>query len=128
MIVAIYIPLAVGVLLGLVAPVVARRAHAGTGAVALSAATAVATAGSVWALILIIGTLSDDLPGADPGVEASVPDWVAVFAAIWLLVAAGRTLWAVGARRRVHRGLHAAVAGIDCTADGVVVVADPRPE
>ena len=128
MIIAIYVPLAMGVLLGLVAPVVARRAHAGTGMLALSIAITVAGLGSVWALILIIATLWDDLPGVDRGVVSSVPDTVAVAAGAWLLIAALRTLGAVLARRRVHRGLHAAVAEIDCTADGVTVVADPRPE
>lgn len=128
MIFSIYVPLAVGLLLGFVAPVVARRAHAGTGMLALSVAIAGAGLGSVWALVLIIATLWDDLPGVDRGVTSSVPDVLAVAAAAWLLVAGLRALGVVLARRRMHRGLHAAVAGIDCTSDGVTVIADPRPE
>jgi len=126
-IVAIYVPLAVAVLVGVVAPVVARWAHAAAGAVALAVATAVARAGTVWALLLLTATLFDELPDSD-GVRASVPDVVAVAAAVWCVVAGIRVRRAVSGRRRLHRRLRDSLADLDGAAGDVVVVADPRPE
>jgi hypothetical protein len=129
---AVYLPILASVVFALAGPRLSLRARPAVAVWALSVGAGVAAAGSTWSLVLLAGSLVEEvLPdhGGRGGLlmaESPVTDGVAI-AALPLLAAAGwRFAVAVRARRRLHRQLRAACLGGG--ADDLIVLDDPAPE
>jgi Zn-dependent protease with chaperone function len=119
---AVYLPFVAGLLLARTVRRLARRAVPGISAWVLAAAAAVIAATQIWALVLLAGSLIDDLPGLP---KLPVPDVVSALSwalLAWCLIRAGAAL----RRQHRHRKLLRGVVG---TAElELVVVSGPRAE
>jgi len=121
---AVYLPLLLPVLVGLVARLVADRARPCSAVLGLAGAAVLTAAASLWSLTLLTLTLFDDLPAVSVLAARSamrlpepVPDWVALTASAalaWALLRVG-----VDLRRRHVAARRLRQPGPD--ADGVVV-------
>lgn len=132
---AVYLPLLASVLVGLLGPRLAWwRTAPAIAAWALTAGTLVCTAATTWSLVLLSGTLLDDLPyehAAAGGLDrpSGVNDLVAFAAAGVLVTGLIRLTLAVRERRAVHRDLRRLCAGnVAGNVAGLVVLADLAPQ
>jgi Zn-dependent protease with chaperone function len=126
--IAVYLPIVASLALGVAGPRVGLRLQPQLGVWLLTAAAAVISIAYLWALVLLAGTLMDELPMADRilgNADWPVLDPVAVSAGVMLIVGAGRAALATRDRWRLHRELHSACSGTD---DDFVVLADPQPQ
>jgi Zn-dependent protease with chaperone function len=124
----VYLPLLLPALVTLVARHAGDRMRPRVGVLTLTGAAAGAAAASVWALVLLVLTLFDDLPSMvararQQVLPEPVPDWVAVTAAALLLLAVVRLVRDVRLRREAVRMLRSA----DPAADDVVMADDDEP-
>ena len=127
--VSVYLPFLASLVICLASPVVARRGRPAVTAIVLSAVSVVAAAGSLWAMALLAVTGIDDVPALDPrSIVFSVPDPVALVAAVGVLVAAARMAGTIRRRRRVHRRVRGALHGLASGDSDVVVIADLLPD
>jgi len=126
MIVSLYLPIAALVLFAIAGPVVGIRLRPVRGAWLLTVATAVTSVGYTWSLLLIFGTLIDDVPSVWANRQMlPVPDSIGIAAGVLLGAGLLRALLVTRKRRKLHRELHDACADAD---DELVVLADPQPQ
>jgi Zn-dependent protease with chaperone function len=125
MLLILYLPIAALMLFALVGPYVGGRLRPGRGAWLLTIATAVTSAGYLWSLVLIAGTLIDDVSPVWAGRPTlPVPDSIGLTATGLLVIGLFRAVQVTRQRWRLHRDLRRACAGTD---DDLVVLADPQP-
>nr|WP_296075929.1 M48 family metalloprotease [uncultured Actinoplanes sp.] len=124
----VYLPLLLPALVAVVARHAGDRMRPRAGVLALTGAAVSAASSSVWALVLLVLTLFDDLPSMVgrarlQALPEPVPDGIAVTAAAALLLALGGLARDVHRRREAVRLLRPA----DPAADDVVMAHDDEP-
>jgi Zn-dependent protease with chaperone function len=130
--VAVYLPLLASLIFAVAGPrLVARWLRPVSGAWALTVGAALCAAASVWSLVLLAGTLIDEIsPAGRPrlGVverPAPVSDLVALAAAGLLVTGAVRLARGLRRDRAIHRDLRRLCAD---SASDLVVLADPAAQ
>jgi Zn-dependent protease with chaperone function len=118
MTVAVYLPVAMAVLLALAARPLSHRLAPAAGARGLTVAAVVVAVSCFWTLALLVVSLVDDLPDTPLIGKLPVPDGVSLLAGGVLLWCAGRLAAALWRRRALRRGLAPVVA----SASGELVV------
>jgi Zn-dependent protease with chaperone function len=132
--VAVYIALALAVLIAPAGRLAARRLAPRSAALTLVAVATCAAAGWIWSLGLLAVTLvnrAPDGPGRLLGVQMSddpVPAWVGLAAALLLGAAGGRLLQALSAELRRMRATHRAVTACGPANGELLVIVDPVPQ
>ncbi len=121
---AVYLPFATGLLLVAATRWLTPRATPGRAVWALTAAATIIGATQLWALVLLAGSLVDDIPGTAVSEAVPVPDALSVMAGAVLLWSAEQLVRTLSRQVVLRRRLLAAVGGYE---PELLVVADERP-
>ena len=132
--VAVYIALALAVVIAPAGRLAARRLHPRPASLTLVAVSVCAAAGWVWSLSLLAATLVNSAPASADRLldlhmsQDPVPAWVGLASALLLGAGAGRLLQVVSQEVRRVRAVHGVVMACPAGAGDLVVIADPVPQ
>ena len=132
--VAVYIALAIAVVIAPAGRFAARRLAPRAASLTLVAVSVCAAAGWVWSLSLLTATLVDHAPASADRLldlhmsQDPVPAWVGLAAALLLGASTGRLVQVVSQEVRRVRAIHRMVKACPAGGGELVVIADPVPQ